>query len=126
MEKIINKGIKGEHQIVVGNTDTARAYGSGLVEVFATPAMIALMENTALQSIAWLLPDGMTSVGTEIYVNHLRATPVGHTVHCESRVVEVRGRSVVFEVTVSDEKGIIGQGKHTRFVIDTEKFMSKL
>ena len=112
--------------ITVSSFQTAESLGSGLLPVFSTPALVALMENTALQSIAWLLPDGMTSVGTEICVNHLRATPVGHTVHCESRVVEVRGRSVVFEVTVSDEKGIIGQGKHTRFVIDTEKFMSKL
>ncbi len=126
MEKIISKGIKGEQKLVVDHTHTANAFGSGLVEVFATPAMITLMENTAFQSIAWLLPEGMTSVGTEVCVNHLRATPIGHTVHCVSRVTEVRGRSVVFEVTVSDEKGIIGQGKHTRFVVDTEKFMSKL
>ncbi len=126
MEKVINKGIKGHHTIVVSSADTARNYGSGLVEVFATPAMIALMENTALQSIAWLLPENMTSVGTEVCVQHLKATPVGQTIHCESRVREVRGRSVVFDVTVSDNKGIVGQGTHTRFVVDIEKFMSKL
>lgn len=125
METTITKGIKGEHHIIVTDENTATRYGSGLVDVFATPAMIALMEQTSLQSIAWLLPHDKTSVGTEVCVKHLRATPVGHKLRCESRVTEVQGRKVIFEVSVWDDQILVGHGSHTRMVVDKEKFMAQ-
>ncbi len=126
MESTISKGIRGEQHQVVTPASTALQYGSGMVDVFATPAMIALMELTALKSIAWLLPEGSTSVGTEVCIKHLRATPVGKTLRCESRVVEVQGRKVVFEVSVWDDQLLVGHGTHTRFVVETAKFMANL
>ncbi|HQO50070.1 MAG TPA: thioesterase family protein [Bacteroidales bacterium] len=125
METTITKGIKGEHHLMVTDENTATRYGSGLVDVFATPAMIALMEQTSLQSIAWLLPHDKTSVGTEVCVKHLRATPVGHKLRCESRVTEVQGRKVIFEVSVWDDQILVGHGSHTRMVVDKEKFMAQ-
>ena len=125
METTITKGIKGEHHLTVTDENTATRYGSGLVDVFATPAMIALMEQTSLQSIAWLLPHDKTSVGTEVCVKHLRATPVGHKLRCESRVTEVQGRKVIFEVSVWDDQILVGHGSHTRMVVDKEKFMAQ-
>lgn len=125
METTITKGIKGEHHLMVTDENTATRYGSGHVDVFATPAMIALMEQTSLQSIAWLLPHEKTSVGTEVCVKHLRATPVGHKLRCESRVTEVQGRKVIFEVSVWDDQILVGHGSHTRMVVDKEKFMAQ-
>ncbi len=125
METTITKGIKGEHHLMVTDENTATRYGSGHVDVFATPAMIALMEQTSLQSIAWLLPHDKTSVGTEVCVKHLRATPVGHKLRCESRVTEVQGRKVVFEVSVWDDQILVGHGSHTRMVVGKDKFMAQ-
>lgn len=87
--------------------------------------MIALMEQTSLQSIAWLLPHDKTSVGTEVCVKHLRATPVGHKLRCESRVAEVQGRKVIFNVSVWDDQILVGHGSHTRMVVDKDKFIAQ-
>ncbi|MGI6655680.1 MAG: thioesterase family protein [Desulfobulbus sp.] len=126
MELQIPVGVEGRQQIVVGPEDTAARYGSGLVEVFATPAMVALMEKTCLQSVQEYLPEGCGTVGIAIAVTHTRAMPVGATVTCTSRLQEVDRRRLVFEVRAVDEKGDIGAGRHERFVIDTAKFMAKL
>ncbi len=122
----IAPGVKGVQELEVQQKDTATAYGSGLVEVFATPAMIAFMEMTAMKSIENLLPKGATTVGTEVHVKHLRATPVGHIVRCESNVVEVVGKKIVFELLVFDDEILVGHGHHARYVVDKAKFMSQL
>ena len=126
MELQIPAEVKGKQELVVTLDDTAAKYGSGLVEVYATPAMVALMEKTCLQSVLPLLPLGHGTVGIKIDVSHSRATPVGMKVTCESTLIEVDRRRLVFEVLATDEKGEIGRGRHERFVIDTAKFMEKL
>ncbi|WP_310599298.1 thioesterase family protein [Desulfobulbus sp.] len=126
MEIQIPIGAKGKEEMVVTPETTAARYGSGLVEVFATPAMVALMEKTCLVSVLPFLPEGFGTVGIKVDIAHTRATPVGMKVTCESTLVEVDRRRLVFELVAHDEKGEIGRGRHERFVIDTAKFMEKL
>jgi fluoroacetyl-CoA thioesterase len=111
---------------VVGPDDTAARYGSGLLEVFSTPAMIAFMENTAMKLVQTQLAEGYNTVGTEVCVRHLRATPMGATVHCVARLISAEGKKLVFEVEVSDENGTAGKGTHTRYIINTEEFLAAL
>ncbi|MFC2111232.1 thioesterase family protein [Bacteroidota bacterium] len=112
--------------IIVSENDTAIHYGSGSIEVFASPAMISLMENTAMNLVQKYLPNNFTTVGTEVSVEHLRATAVGRKVNCMSKLIDVDGRKLVFQVEAKDDKGLIGKGTHTRFVIDINKFMSRV
>nr|WP_321466852.1 thioesterase family protein [uncultured Desulfobulbus sp.] len=126
MELEIPAEVKGRQELVVSKEDTAAKYGSGLVEVYATPAMVALMEKTCLVSVLPYLPEGHGTVGIKIDVSHSKATPVGMKVTCESTLVEIDRKRLVFEVLASDEKGEIGRGRHERFVINTAKFMEKL
>ena len=118
-------GITNTTTLTVTEKDTAKAHGSGTLDVFATPAMIALMENTAMTSVAPYLSEDEATVGTDLTVKHLSATPVGCTVTCQSELVETDGRKLTFKVTASDNKGTIGEGTHTRFIIKTEKFLAK-
>ena len=126
MEIPITKGIKGYKEQEVCSKDTAKAYQSGLVEVFATPAMIALMENTAYSSVNELLPQGFATVGTSVNVEHLKATPLGAKVWCESVLEAQEDRKLAFSVTAYDQTGIIGKGTHERVIVHVEKFMDKL
>ena len=126
MEIQIPTGVRGKEEMVVTYEDTAAKYGSGLVEVFATPAMIALMEKTCLASVLAYLPEGYGTVGVKVDIVHGKATPVGMKVTCESNLLEVDRRRLVFELVARDEKGEIGKGRHERFIIDTRKFMEKL
>ena len=123
--KEMQPGIKGLQEITVTGSDTAAVYGSGSLEVFGTPAMIALMEKTALNSIVPYLDETEGSVGTALDVKHTAATPVGMKVTCESELIEVDRKRLVFRLSVRDEAGPIGEGTHERFVIDNEKFMQK-
>ena len=118
-------GIKGHQEITVTEKDTASVYGSGSLAVFGTPAMIALMEKTALMSIEPFLDAGEGSVGTALDVKHTAATPVGMRVTCESELIEVDRKRLTFRVTAHDEAGPIGEGTHERFVIQNEPFMEK-
>lgn len=118
-------GIKGTQSVTVTNDNTAAAMGSGTLAVFATPAMIALMEKTAYISVQDSLDEGMGSVGTLLNVKHVAATPVGMQVTCESELVEVDGRRLVFTVKAYDEVGLIGEGTHERFIVQNEKFLAK-
>ncbi|MCQ2299574.1 MAG: thioesterase family protein [Bacteroidales bacterium] len=119
-------GTKGHFEQVVTPELTAAHVGSGLAPVFATPMMISMMEQTCSDSVAPLLKEGESTVGTKIDITHDAATPVGMKVWCDSELVEVDRRRLVFEVKAYDEKGLIGQGRHERFVIDYEKFMAKV
>ena len=122
---MLEAGIKGAGSVEVVRENTAAAVGSGMLEVFATPMMIALMEKTACESVAPYLEEGSGTVGTELNVKHVAATPIGMQVTCETELVEVDGRRLVFHVKASDEAGLIGEGTHERFIINNEKFQSK-
>ena len=113
-------------EITVEHKDTAAVYGSGKLEVFATPAMVALMENTAIRSLEGLLEPDTDTVVIEINTQHIKATAVGQKVTCKATVIEVDGRRIRFEIDAWDEKGQIGHAIHDRFVINPVKFMSKL
>lgn len=118
-------GLRGKMEIIVSPEQTATRYGSGLVEVFATPAMVAVMESTALVSMGDYLPDHLTSVGASINIRHLKATPVGRTLRCESRVIEVHGRKIIFDVSVWEGETLAGHGTHVRYIVDKKHFMSQ-
>lgn len=122
---MIQTGLTCKKKITVTPEMTAAAMGSGALEVLATPSMIALMEGTAQEAVQSLLEDGQGTVGTQIDVRHLAATPVGMEVTCTAEVTEVDRRRIVFTVKAKDEKEVIGEGIHERFVIDNEKFFAK-
>lgn len=122
---VIKVGCKASINEVVTDKNTAASVGSGSLQVFATPAMIALMEKASCLAIADYLDEGSTSVGTMVNIEHLSATPLGSTVNVESVVTAVNGRQISFEVTASDNAGPIGKGTHDRFVVDAERFMTK-
>ncbi|MBO5313592.1 MAG: thioesterase family protein [Clostridia bacterium] len=112
-------------KIKVEEKDTARVVGSGTLDVLATPRMIALMEEASYKCIAQDLESGTTSVGTLMNVSHMSATPVGMEVAAVAEIVKVDGRKIEFTVEAYDEKGMIGQGHHERFVVNEEKFISR-
>lgn len=126
MEINIPQRQKGEKETLVNETNTAKAYGSGLIDVFATPAMIALMENTAHSSIQDFLPQGMVTVGIEINVKHIKATPIGKTVKCNSYLEKVDGKRLYFTIEAFDQEGKIGEANHIRYIVDALKFVEKL
>lgn len=114
---------KGKQQLIVSQKDTAVAYGSGLVPVLATPAMIALMELTAHTSIQQQLPDQLTTVGFAVDMKHLKASKIGNTLVCESELIEITDRKLVFNLKVWDEGVLAGQGTHIRYIIEKSKFV---
>jgi predicted thioesterase len=121
----IEVGIKGRAETVVTEQNTASAVGSGLVPVFATPYMLALIENSAVNALAPHLAEGEGSVGTHLNVSHESATPIGMKVWAESELTAVNGKELTFSVAAYDEAGLIGQGTHQRFIINVERFMAK-
>lgn len=122
----INAGITREETKIVSQQDTAAAYGSGLLEVFATPAMIALMEHTCMQLVEELLPNTHGTVGTSVEVKHMKATAVNDTVICKAILAEANGSKLTFEVEAHDSTGMIGKGIHKRYIIDNEAFMASI
>ena len=123
---MLETGIKGHKEARVTDELTAAHIGSGLVRVFATPMMIALMESTCAESVAAHLEAGQGTVGTHVNVSHCAATPVGMNVHCESELIEIDRRRLLFKVAAYDERGLIGEGQHERFIIDSAKFQAKV
>ena len=119
-------GLTYTSKVVVDATNVAAAVGSGDLQVFATPAMVALMENAASKAVAASLPEGSTTVGTVVNIMHARATRLGDEVAATAELKEVDGRRLVFHVSASDSKGVIGEGVHERFVVDAAKFMDKV
>ena len=118
-------GLKHTKSEIVTETNTAASLGSGMLPVYATPAMILLIESTAAEAVAPLLEDGMTTVGTKLNIEHLAATPTGMTVRSECELVEIDRRRLVFGVQVFDGVDMIGRGTHERFIVASEKFMAK-
>ena len=122
---MLQPGIKAKKSLTVTDANTAKTMGSGTLDVFATPAMVALIEQTAFTSIESELEPGWGSVGTSLNIQHLSATPVGMTVTATTELVEVDRRRLVFHAEVYDEKGLVGKGTHERFLVENEKFQAK-
>ena len=122
----LKPGLTGTAETVVRETNTALAMGSGSLLVFATPSMIALVEQAACNAVAVCLDEESTSVGTLVNVTHDAAPGMGKAVTATATLVEVQGRKLVFEVTAADEDKQIGKGTHERFIVNKEKFMAKL
>lgn len=120
-------GIKGKQTFTVTEDKLASKVGSGLVAVFATPMMIAAIENTAAASVAPYLEEGKTTVGTLVNVTHVAATPLGMTVRIETELTDiaVNGKILTFRVAAYDEVGLIGEGTHQRAVVDRTRFEAK-
>lgn len=123
---MIEPGLKHTSTAVVTEALSARAIGSGDLPVYATPAMTALMENAAMLAVAGDLPEGSTTVGGRIEVSHMAPTPIGATVTATATLEKVDGRKLHFSVIAMQGDTVIGQGTHLRFVVDKERFMSKL
>lgn len=126
MSQILVPGIRLTTTRTVSANDTAAVYGSGLHDVLSTPAMIAFMEQTAMQAVEACLNEGEGTVGTEVNIRHLKATPVGMTVTCTATLQEVNGNRLLFHVEADDEIGKIGEGQHERFIINNQRFKEKL
>lgn len=122
---MLKTGITGEARCLVTPETTAANLGSGALEVFATPAMIALIEKAAWQSVQPMLEEGCGTVGTALRVRHLSATPVGMEVVAKTELQEVDGRRLVFKVEVHDAKGMVGDGEHERFIVKNDSFLKK-
>ena len=121
----ITVGMKGEVSTLVEREDTAAEVGSGSLLVYATPCMVALMEGAACEAIAEAIPEDKTTVGTELNISHLSATPVGLEVRAEAEVTAVDGKIITFNVTAYDEAGKIGEGTHKRCIVSTQRFLDK-
>ena len=123
MEKVT--GMTFSQTIRVTDSQTALQYGSGLLPVFATPALIALMENTAMQLIT--LPEGYSSVGISINMQHLKASPVGEDIQCTATLTGIDGRKYSFEISATDSRlQLVGKATHERVIVDIDRFMSKI
>ena len=118
-------GLKGEARLVVGDDDTARALGSGDVDVLGTPRLVALLEEATLDAVNGCLDAGSTTVGMRVQVDHLQPTPVGAEVLAEAYLDKIEGRRITFTVTASDSGGLVAAGKVTRVVVDVNRFMGK-
>lgn len=123
---ILQPGLTGSASTVVTADKTALALGSGNVNVFSTPAMIALLEGAAVDALRPYLLDGQTSVGTTVNVKHIAATPIGMTVTATAVLTEIDGRRLVFQVSASDEVEVIGEGSHERFIVDRDRFENRV
>ena len=122
---MLKTGIKGIASETVTVENCAKTVGSGELEVYATPSMIALVEKAAWMSVAEYLEEGQGTVGTKLNVSHVSATPVGMKVWCETELIEMDGRRLVFDVKAYDEAGLIGEGAHERFIVWNERFQQK-
>ena len=121
----ITVGMKGEAFTEVERADTAAEVGSGSLLVYATPCMVALMEGAACEAIEQALPEGQTTVGMELNIQHLSATPVGMEVRAEAEVTAVEGKIITFQLRAFDEAGEIGKGTHKRCIVSSQKFLDK-
>ncbi len=119
-------GINKTSLSVVGKADTALHYGSGLLDVYATPAMISFMEKTAMESVQEHLPAGYGTVGISINIKHLKASPVGCKIKCTTKLASVDDMQLTFEVNVYGNDTLIGTGTHIRYIINEEKFLKKI
>ncbi|MDF2874679.1 MAG: hypothetical protein K0R22_1362 [Sporomusa sp.] len=125
MEFNLQVGMKAERAEQVTTENTAIKYGSGGVAVYATPAMVGLMEGTCLAAVDPHLPSGMATVGIDLNIKHLAATPVGMTVRATAELTGIAGKKLTFTIEAFDDQEKIGQGTHERYIIDLDKFLKK-
>lgn len=123
---MLEQGLSARSIATVTADNTAASMGSGDLPVFATPAMVALMENAAMQAVAGKLPEGATTVGAEMNVTHIKPSGLGAEITATAILAEAEGRKLTFNVGARDAEGMIGEGVHVRFVVDRAKFMSKV
>lgn len=123
---MLEKGLSAQSRTTVVEANTAVAMGSGDMPVFATPAMIALMEHAAMLAVAGELPEGATTVGTEMNASHIKPSGLGAEITASAVVTAVEGRKITFNVGARDADGLIGEGTHVRFIVDRERFLAKL
>lgn len=121
----ITTGMSGTVSSLVEREDTALKVGSGSLLVYATPCMVALMEGAACEAIAEAIPEEKTTVGIELNISHLAATPVGMEVRAEASVTAVDGNIITFSITAYDEAGKIGEGTHKRAIVTAQRFLDK-
>ena len=122
---MLETGVRNRKEDIVTRENSASAVGSGLLDVYATPSMIALMEGCCHESVAAFLEEGTGTVGISLNIRHVAATPVGMHVYCESELTQVEGRVLTFQVKAYDEAGLIGEGTHERCIVQNEKFQKK-
>lgn len=123
---MLKTGLSYTSRTTVCAANTAKAIGSGDMEVFATPAMIALMENAAMSAVAGVLPEGSSTVGAEMNVSHIKPSGLGAEIAATAVLTAIDGRKLTFNVGASDSQGMIGEGVHVRYVVDRERFMAKV
>lgn len=123
---MLKEGLKYASEVIVTKANCASAVGSGGLDVFATPSMVALMENAAMNCVAPYLPEGSTTVGAEINTTHIRPSALGATIKAVALLTNVEGRKLMFNVEAYDGDECIGKGTHVRFIVDIERFMAKL
>ena len=122
---MLNTGLSFTSRTTVSSENTAKAIGSGDMEVFATPALIALMENAAMLAVAAGLPEGSSTVGSEMNVTHIKPSGLGAEITATAVLTSVEGRKLTFNVGASDSEGMIGEGTHVRYIVDRERFLAK-
>ncbi len=123
---MLEKGLSAQSKATVSMENTAQTMGSGDMPVFATPAMVALMENAAMKAVATTLPEGSTTVGAEMNCTHIKPSGLGAEITATAILTEVDGRKLTFNVGARDAEGMIGEGVHIRYIVDRERFMSKV
>lgn len=123
---MLKEGLTHTSKVTVTLDNCASAVGSGGLNVFATPSMVALMENAAMNAVAPLLPPGSTTVGSEINTTHIKPSALGAEIEATATLTAVEGRKLLFDVEARDASGTIGKGTHVRFIVDIERFMAKL
>lgn len=126
MEFDLKIGLEKIAETIVTENDTAAKFGSGDIYVYASPMMIGLMENAALKCVDDYLPKGYSTVGINVNVNHLKATPVGMKVTAKAKLNEIKGKKLLFTVEANDENGLIGEGSHVRYIVNSEEFLKKI
>ena len=123
---MLKEGLVYTSKVIVTFDNCASAVGSGGLNVFATPSMVALMENAAMNAVAPFLPQGTTTVGSEINTTHIKPSALGAEISATATLISVEGRKLLFDVEARDAAGVIGRGTHVRFIVDIERFMAKL
>ena len=123
---MLKEGLTHTSKVTVAPANCASAVGSGGLDVFATPSMVALMENAAMNAVAPFLPEGSTTVGVEINTTHIKPSALGAVIEATATLTAIEGRKLLFDVEACDAIGTIGKGTHVRFIVDIERFMAKL
>ena len=123
---MLKEGLNFKLTKTVDDSETAAKVASGALEVFSTPSLIAFMENTAFQCVQSVLDEGDTTVGISVNMKHLKANLVGDTVECDATLTKIDGKKLFFDITATSKGDVVGTAEHIRFIVNEEKFLSKL